>query len=143
MSKHFHLPKTDITMSDIFVFITIALFIAFVDVVYLIIHYSLGIQISDYWLVCNVIFYSVELLCLAIISVVKKLKPDQKEAYKEIAGEISKGVAEGVVSHIIDGFQMPAMTSGEHSIKRDIVQEESDVVQEEEYMENDEDESVG
>ena len=48
MSKHFHLPQTDITMSDIFVFITIALFIAFVDVVYLIIHYSLGIQISDY-----------------------------------------------------------------------------------------------
>lgn len=90
----------------------VALFIIFVDVVYVGIHYMLNIQISDYWLIVNVIFFSIEILSLTAVNIAKKIKPSQKETYKEIASEVSKGIAAGVVTSISDNISLPDMSSG-------------------------------
>lgn len=117
--------KSNLSLTDAWVFLVIFLFTFFVDVIYVVIHYLIGIQISDYWLVCNVIFYSVELIMITAVNIAKKLKPEQKEAYKEISGEIGKGIAEGVISGIVGDIQMPQLTSGAHSTKPRKNEEES------------------
>lgn len=115
MAKHFHLGKNDLSMSDVWVFLVVLLFTIVIDVVYVMVHFYLGIQLSDYWLLCNVIFYGIEIICITSVNIVKKLKPDQREVYKEIAAEVSKGLGQGIASTISDSISFPSMTSGERS----------------------------
>lgn len=115
MTKHFHLGKNDLSMSDVWVFLVVLLFTIVIDVVYVMVHFYLGIQLSDYWLLCNVIFYGIEIICITSVNIVKKLKPDQREVYKEIAAEVSKGLGQGIASTISDNISFPSMTSGEMS----------------------------
>lgn len=101
------------------------MFIIFVDVVYVGIHYMLNIQISDYWLIVNVIFFSIEILSLTAVNIAKKIKPSQKETYKEIASEVSKGIAAGVVTSISDNISLPDISSGTRGYRA--TDEEEDV----------------
>mgnify|MGYP003302929723 CR=1 FL=1 len=110
--KHFHMPRITISATDLWVFCIIALFTFFIDVVYVISHTKMGIQLSDYWIVSNVIFYGVELVCLTAVNISKKLKPEQKDTYEAIAHEVGKSVGLGIASSISDNLDIPALTSG-------------------------------
>lgn len=88
----------------------IVLFVCYValDVIYPLVQFTMGIQLSDWWLAANVAIALIELVCLAVIKVNKIGGPAKSET-KQMIGVLTQVV--GAMAGV--SIQMPSMTSGE------------------------------
>lgn len=88
----------------------LVLFVCYValDVIYPLVQFTMGIQLSDWWLAANVAIALIELTCLAVIKVNKIGGPAKRET-KEMIGVLTQVV--GAMAGV--SIQIPGMTSGE------------------------------
>ncbi len=96
------------TLTDFYACIVLGVCYFALDVIYPLCQFTMGIQLSDWWLAANVAIALIELVCLAVIKV-NKLGGPAKQETKQMIGILTQVV--GAMAGV--SIQLPSMTSGE------------------------------
>ena len=100
--------KRSFGMTDVYVSAVLIVCYLALDCVYPLVQFTLGIQLSDWWLAANVMIALVELVCLMVIKINKDGKPVSYETKQTLA------LLTQVVGALAGAsIQIPSMTSGE------------------------------
>lgn len=120
--KENKLKKLQSALMDICIVVVLLGFYVIVDVVYPLLMFKMGIQLSDWWLAANVIVPLVELVCCMFIEISSK----NNGSFKMDKGTRDFIQLMTVVISSITGQSMPDFTSGLEATTDDSASEEED-----------------